>query len=449
MNDDTRGRVEDPPAGIPGWSATAVEPAVGGGHRYNRLRRRRIMLLVIVALVIVAAAGALVLTTQIKSPAEQAAQTKPPAQTELTATAQRTVLTTTVLAQGVVGAPAEVSPSIIGSDAGAAGGQNVQQIVTRVFARRGSTVSQGTVLLEVAGQPFFVLQGTVPAYRDLEPGESGEDIVELQEDLESLGYSVGDDSSGVFGAGTAAAVSAFYTGIGYRAPQITSGPKASRGAMIPLGEYSFVPRLPATLVTLGATVGQSVKSSGLTLALGSPVIDGQLSPSDSKLVRPGMQVTITEPGTGITVPGRVTSVSQVTATKASISGGLYVKLGVQADRPLPMSLVGQDVSLTIAAARSSGPVLAVPEAAVFAGANGATYVTRVTGTGLVRVPVRVAMSASGLLQVIPAQPGALTAGDRVLTGENYAGSKPASNPVLRQVGPNSGVKVITPVGGQG
>ena len=102
----------------------------------------------------------------------------------------------------------------------------------------------------------------------------------------------------------------------------------------------------------------------------------------------------------------MTSVAHATSTTASISGGLYVHMGVRAGRPLPLSDVGQDVSLTIAAAHSSGAVLAVPEAAVFAGADGGTYVSVVSGSGALRkVAVRVGMSGSGLLQVTALRPG--------------------------------------------
>jgi hypothetical protein len=401
-----------------------VESAVDGGRGYDRLRRRRIILLGVVALVVIAAATAVVLSTQIKSPAEQAAQTSPPALTVLTARVQDTVVTATVLAQGVVRPPAEVSPANIGGAGGNASDQNVQPIVTRIFRRRGSTVGQGTVLLEVAGQPFFVLQGTVPAYRNLQPGETGQDVAQLQDDMESLGYATGSDPSGFFGAGTSAAVKAFYKGIGYSPQRLTNGPKADRGPVVPLGQYTFVPRLPARIASLSATVGQPVSASALTLAIGNPIISGQLSPVDVRLVRPGMSVTITEPGTGVTIPGRVTSVSDITASKASISGGLYVRMGIRSRSPMPMSLVGQDVSLTIVAAHSSGAVLAVPEAAVFANANGSTYVTKLAGSTAVRVQVRVGISGGGMLQVTPVQPGALTTGDRVITGENYfAGSR--------------------------
>jgi peptidoglycan hydrolase-like protein with peptidoglycan-binding domain len=390
------------------------------GRGDGRLRRRRLIMLGVVALVVIAAVGGLLVGTQIKSPAEQAAQAKPPPLTVLTATVQRTVLTATVLGQAAVQAPREYSPPTVGGGGGGgdAAGQDVQSIVTRVFARNGSYVEQGSVMFEVAGQPFFLLQGSVPAYRSLQPGESGLDVTQLQDDLETMGYSVGGDTSGYYGAGTSAAVSAFYQAIGYQAQKITGGPKADRGVSMPLGEYAFVPELPARVVKLGVSIGKTV-SGGPTLALGDPGIKGQLNPDDAKLVRPGMRVTITKPGTGATVGGRVTSVSNSTASKASISGGLFVAMGIRVDRPLPMSLVGQDVSLTITSARSAGPVLAVPEAAVYAGADGGTYVTKLAGKNRVKVPVRVGMSGNGLLQVTPRQPGLLTAGDQVVTGTNY------------------------------
>ncbi|HUB41747.1 MAG TPA: hypothetical protein VMA72_23115 [Streptosporangiaceae bacterium] len=399
-----------------------MDTTVDEAPAYDRLRRRRTILIAVIALVVLASAGALLLTSHIKSPAEEAAQTRPPALTELTEPVQKTVLTTTVLAQAVVQPPKEVSPTAIGGSGGdaAAGNQNVQPIVTRVFRRSGSTVGEGSVLLEVAGQPFFVLQGTVPAYRNLEPGETGPDVVQLQDDMQSLGYSIGADASGFFGHGTSAAVTAYYKGIGYTPQEITVGPKADRGPVVPLGEYTFVPRLPARIVKLNAAVGQSVSASALTLAIGNPTISGQINPSYASVVRPGMKVTITEPGGGTRIGGRITSVSHGVANKASVSGGLYVRVGVRPDRPLPVSLVGQDLSLVITAARSHRPVLAVPEAAIFASANGETYVSKLVGTTTVKVPVRVGTSGDGLLQVIPVQAGALAAGDRVITGENYA-----------------------------
>jgi peptidoglycan hydrolase-like protein with peptidoglycan-binding domain len=420
-----------------------VDATVEEDPGYQRLRRRRIILLAIVALVVVLAAGGVALSTQIKSPAEQAADTKAPSLTSLSATVTKQVITSTVLAQAAVGSPPEVSPSSIG---GTAPGSNVQPIVTKIFRRTGQQVGQGSVILDVAGEPFFVLQGTVPAYRDLVPGEKGDDITQLQDDLETLGYGVGGDASGTYGPGTAAAVASFYSAMGYTAPTVSAGPKADRGAEVPLGDFMFVPRLPAHIANLKATVGQSVSASDLTLSIGRPALDGQLSPTDRGLVRPGMKVIITRSDTGQTYPGKIKSISSVPSSTSSIAGGDYLPMKIKALRPIPSVLVGQDVSLRIATAATSGPVLAVPEAAVFASANGAIYVTRLHGSAQVKVAVRVGATGDGMVQVTPVHGGSLAAGDRVLIGANYA------NPVLRvstRGGPHGRTFQVGPGGGPG
>src|SRR5450755_1417614 len=76
---------------------------------YTRLRRRRIILLAVVIVALIGAVGGLLVSTTIKSPADLAAQTRPPGLTQLTATVHRQVISSTVLAQGVVSQPAEVS----------------------------------------------------------------------------------------------------------------------------------------------------------------------------------------------------------------------------------------------------------------------------------------------------------------------------------------------------
>jgi len=407
----------------------------------GRLRRRRRILLGVVALALAAAAGGLVVSTTIKSPAELAAQTRSPGLTQLTATVRRQAITSTVLAQGVVSKPAEVSGPAASAGGGSAG---AQPIVTQIFLHPGTNVAPGGVILEVAGRPVFAFAGTIPAYRNLVPGESGEDVAELQAALASLGFGLGNDTSGVYGPGTASAVAAFYQNIGYPAPMVSTGPKARRGAMMPLSEFMFIPRFPAYVAGIGAKVGGTASGPLVTLSMGNPGIAGQLNPSERGLVRPGMKVTITNTLTGKSVPGRVTSVKNRTRTKGSISGGIYLPMRIRPKRPLSTSLIGQNVTLTITAARSSGAVLAVPEAAVFASASGSTYVTRVTGTrALVRVPVRTGITGDGMVQVTPLGGSTLAAGDTVLTGEDYV--QPGSGAGSRQGGgKQSKVSVVPP-----
>jgi Putative peptidoglycan binding domain len=375
------------------------------------------VLLWIVALAVAASAGGLAVSTRIKSPAELAARTRPPSLTLLTATVRWEVITNTVLAHGTVKQPPQMSGP---ASAPSGGGQgNALPIVTKIFLRPGRQVRPGTVILEVAGQPLFVLAGTVPAYRNLVPGESGSDVAELQENLSLLGFSSGSDSAGVFGWGTGRAVAEFYHTIGYATPTAPAGRKGRRKPMVPLSEFMFVPKFPARIVKIGATVGKTANGSMVTLSLGNPGITAQISPVDAPLVRAGMRVTISGQAAA-RLRGRVRSVGRRIHTSHSISGGVYVPMRITTSSPVPPSLIGQDLLLTITAAHTAGPVLTVPEAAVFAGANGGIYVTKLTATrAQVRVPVRVAVTGNGLVGIVPLRPGAISAGDTVVTGENY------------------------------
>jgi hypothetical protein len=127
----------------------------------TRLRRRRAVLLGIVIVALLGAIGGLLISTSVKSPADLAAQSQPPGLTRLTVTVRRQVITSTVLAQGVVSQPAEVSgPAATGGGAGSSAG--AQPIVTRIFLHTGSAVPPGSVILEVAGRPLFVSPGRYP-----------------------------------------------------------------------------------------------------------------------------------------------------------------------------------------------------------------------------------------------------------------------------------------------
>ena len=405
-----------------------MQPETGRTGR-QRLRRRRIVLIAVVALAVLASGGGLLVATTIKSPAQLAAQTAPPPPTELTVPVTRQVITSTVLAQGIVNPPAEVA-QLAAADNGGGGANGGLPVVTKIFYKVGSIVEPGQVILEVAGRPFFTLQGSVPAYRNLAPGETGADVTQLQLGLESLGYSVGGDTLGTFGAGTATAVSDFYTALGYpvptqSVPATKPGKKPTTEPYVPLSEIMFVPRFPARVVKEAGPVGQEASGSLVTLSLGHPTIAGQLSPNDAALVRRGMSVVISNTATGLSRKGRVTKVGKRTQTANSISGGIYLLMRVRPSRPLHQSLVGKDVSLTITAARSRGPVLAVPEAAVFARADGRIYVTKQTGPHHnVQVPVRVLMTGNGMVGVAPIDGGTLAPGDPVVIGSNFARNLP-------------------------
>jgi len=87
----------------------------------------------------------------------------------------------------------------------------------------------------------------------------------------------------------------------------------------------------------------------------------------------------------------------------------------------------------------------VPEAAVFARADGRLYVTKVTGTRSdVLVPIRVDATGNGMVGITPIDGGTLTTGDKVVTGTNYiqnvtpgsrSGSKQGTGPAVQHGAP--------------
>lgn len=201
-----------------------VEPE-SAPERTPETRRRRV-LIVLVVITLVSIVGGWTAARFVRSPEEQAAEAKAPARSVISATVDRRVLTDTVVLRGTVAAEhtVTVAPRVsTGGDKD--GGGTTKPVVTGVRVRAGDMVEAGQVLLEVSGRPVFVLPGELPVYRDLRPGGEGRDVEQLQTALKGLGYGVGTDPAGTYGAGTRTAVAAFYRATGYDAP-VTGGDDA-------------------------------------------------------------------------------------------------------------------------------------------------------------------------------------------------------------------------------
>jgi hypothetical protein len=415
-------------------------PAEGG--RGGVLARRRRTVLGAVAVTTLLCAGGLIGASWVKSPAEVEAETSPPSPSVITAPVVRQVLATTVVMRGTFspGSVLSISPSSVAATAGNPGGGGL--VVTGMYARPGDAVHSGQLLAEVSDRPVFVLPGRLPMWRDLVPGESGKDVAELQSALAGLGYSSAPDDAGSFGSGTEAAVQAFYLARGYqpalaqgqagdspaavRSAAPSPGPSSSPGSgssspqvMVPMSEVWFVPRLPAYVASVSAQVGGTVSGALITLTPNGLVLQGQLDPAQAQLVKPGMAAQVLSQVSGYSGSGSVTSVgSQVTPQSGASQGVTYYPVAITPDGDWPRSLNGQNVQITITAASTRVPVLAVPVAAVSSDASGLTTVT-VTGSGgrprLVRVSAHV--SANGYVEVIPLRDGSLEPGDRVVVGQ--------------------------------
>jgi Putative peptidoglycan binding domain/HlyD family secretion protein len=444
-----------PPATESGQGDTG--PADSGRRqaaRGSRLTRRRRVLLGVGIAAALLAIGGLIGASFVKSPQQLAADTAAPPPTVTTATVVSQVLTSSVQMRGVVypsvqydvyaSAPSSSSSSgsPTGSSSSATGSSSTGQVyISKLEVAAGDTIRNGEQLAELDGEPLFALTGTVPAWRDLTPGESGPDVTELQNALASLGYYDHGDTPGYFGSATEYAVSLYYEHLGYTPP--------SSGG-VPAADVVFLPSLPATVVAVNGTTGDQPGQPFLELApRGSLALTGELPAAYAGQVKHGLKVTIYDEVTGIHATGTVTDLGTATTTvptgtvvdigsssssasssssSSSTSSGSgssgssgssgetpFIPLTVAPSHPLASALNGENVLVTVQTGQTEGPVLTVPVAAIVTTASGTSYVTVLGAHGKqADVPVTPGISENGYVQVTPAKPGALAAGDHVV-----------------------------------
>ncbi|GGP00928.1 peptidoglycan-binding protein [Wenjunlia tyrosinilytica] len=412
-------------------AATTITSGVPPPARSGLAGRRRTLTLVVIGAVALGA-GSVGVGTFIKSPAQAAAEKSPPPRDSLTATVEHRVLTETLVTRGKVVA----SQSVAVTPSAPAGNDVVRAVVTKVKARPGRSLAAGTVLLEISGRPVFVLEGAIPAYRDLKTGSRGDDVAQLQRALAALGLACGNDRAGVFGEGTRRAVTAFYTRIGYSpvsadepgeekqagkadASGNPAPPRVQAGPLLPESEVVYLAALPARVDSVTAEVGMEAGKKLMTLSAGPLVVQGSVAANERDLVHRGQKVQIFSETTGRHATGTVLAAAR---TPSSPSDGDQQQTAdrysvrIRADKPLSSAFSGQDVRLTIDAASSHGKVLVVPSSAISAGADGQTTVTVKTAHGRRRVEVRTGMSGDGYVQVTPTASARLAPGEHVIVG---------------------------------
>lgn len=163
---------------------------------------------IVLAVVIAAAVGGWIAGTRIESPAEAAARMAAPTASPILVPVERRVLSSDVVTRGTArfGLPQSISiiPSALKPTAG---------LIT-TLPLRNAQFKEGDVLLTVSGRPVFVVGGEIPAFRDLVPGISGDDVRQLEQALKRLGYDPGP-IDGIFDHQTSAAVAKWYSSAGW------------------------------------------------------------------------------------------------------------------------------------------------------------------------------------------------------------------------------------------
>ncbi|MBK3569652.1 peptidoglycan-binding protein [Streptomyces sp. MBT62] len=172
--------------------------------------------------------------TQVQSPADAAAAHQAPKAGPVTVAVVRQSLTASVVATGSVefASPRPLSlagPVGSGASSGADGSEGAEQRVTKAPVA-GTKIKEGDVLMTVNGRPVFALGGSVPMYRAMGPGSSGDDVTQLQKALQRLGFDPGS-ISGTYGQGTASAVAAWYKSKGYDAQEPSTSDQQQLGSL--------------------------------------------------------------------------------------------------------------------------------------------------------------------------------------------------------------------------
>ena len=443
-------------------SSTATQSGADDGGRRpavrgSRLARRRRVLIGVGIAAALLAIGGLIGASFVKSPQQLAADTAAPPPTVTTAPVVSQILTASVQMRGTVypatqydvyaSAASSGEGDAAGGSSSSGGGGGSAVYISKLDVAAGDTITNGRQLAEIDGQPLFALTGTVPAWRDLTPGETGPDVTELQQALAALGYYDDGDTPGFYGAPTEYAVTLYYEHLGYTPP--------SSGG-VPAADVVFLPSLPATVVAVNGATGEQPGQPFLELAArGSLALTGELPPAYAGQVRTGLKATIYDEVTGIHATGTVADLgtaTTVTPTGAvvDIGGGsgsagssgsadsgsssssgsgssgsgssglgsagstVFVPVTVHASTPLAAALNGENVLVTVQTGQTEGPVLTVPVAAIVTTASGTSYVTVVGAHGKqTQVPVTPGISENGYVQVTAVTSGALAAGQHV------------------------------------
>lgn len=239
----------------------------------------------------------------------------------------------------------------------------------------GDIIDFGQSLLEVDGEPVLYLQGDRPAWRELGPGVTGEDVRQLEAALVTMGYaeSAKVEVDDTWSSATTIAVKLMQRWMGL--------PIDGRLAT---DEIVFGPA-PIRIAEIEAGLGDSAAEAGIQTSELEQSIDLTISASKAHLVDVGATVDVELPS-GEIVPGTIASVG---TPETSEDGKKTVPVVIDAG---VLDLAdGTPVSVTVNIVAVSAAT-AVPAAALLALAEGGYAVevpdsSAATGTRLVRVEI--------------------------------------------------------------
>jgi peptidoglycan hydrolase-like protein with peptidoglycan-binding domain len=249
----------------------------------------------------------------------------------------------------------------------------------------GVTVNQGQPLYKVDNQPVVLFYGTLPPYRPVRVGDTGDDVRQLETNLAALGYA-SFTADAIFTSATAAAVRKWQKDLGLpqtgvvalEAVAVTPGPVRITGHLVQPGTA-----LPGPVLSYAGT------TRAVTVALDVALQD---------LAKTGLAAQVTLPN-GKTAEGVISQVGTVAAPGQDEQHPATIAVTVTvADQSLLGSLDQAPVVVKLASSTVEN-VLTVPISALVALAEGGYGVQVVNGTQTRYVAVRPGMFAGGRVEI--------------------------------------------------
>ncbi len=170
----------------------------------------------------------------------------------------------------------------------------------------GQVIKAGGTLYKVSGQPVILMDGPVPAYRDLSDGVTdGPDVKELKQNLVALGFDPSHQITinDTFDSATTTAVEAWQASLG-----------ETQTGVVSLGDVVFLPgsqRITQVNTVLGSTGGSS-SGSGASSSTGASL---HLGPAQAEFVSLTTAPTTTSTtATSTTPPPAATTAADATTS---------------------------------------------------------------------------------------------------------------------------------------
>lgn len=372
------------------------------------MSRRTIM---IVALAAVVTAGLAFTAGRVTSPEQRAATAAPPTPTTPTAQLEMRSVHPAVHGRGEVVYPAPTSVRLPAQGDGA-------DVVTGVTVVKGRKVSPLDVLVEVVGHPVLAIECAFSGYRDVRIGDSGPDVRAVKASLSKAGKPVSTGPK--ITASDMSMLESIVQADGYALPRAASpgdaapngssgsagesgGPASSGGAAgnptpyLPGGWWAGIATLPATVVSPGPVVGESLSESErrLTVSTGAPSLSFTPQYPIEGTVPRGSRVSF-EPDTGKNPAWASQLIKD--ATGALTTAGEPAPMVLRTGEELGRALVGVVGKATLTPP-GSDRVLTAPITALRVGKGGEVVVVLVDGQTRREVPVIPGDEANGWVEI--------------------------------------------------